>query len=209
MRGILLAFEGLDRTGKTTQVFKTKHFLESAFNRKVAVFKFPDRTTAIGKQINSFLQNQIEYEKELIHLLFSINRWELNKEIHGKLNEGYDVLLDRYAYSGVAYSHAQGLDFDWCISPDKGLAKPDKVLYFKPSDITDISKRAEYGSERYEREEFQRKVAGVYEQKLMKKDWLIVNANKTIDEVFGDIQAELRPIIQGFKGGDVQSLDFK
>ncbi len=209
MRGILLAFEGLDRTGKTTQIYKTKQFLESTLNRKAAIFKFPDRTTAIGKQINSFLQNQMECEKELIHLLFSINRWELNKEIRGKLYQGYDVLLDRYAYSGVAYSHAQGLEFDWCASPDKGLPKPDKVLYFRPSSIAEISNRSEFGSERYEREELQKKVAEVYEQKLIKDDWLIVNANKSVDEVSAEILAEMKTYIIGFEGGDIRNLDFK
>ncbi len=89
-----------------------KVFLEKSLHRRAEVIKFPDRSTPIGQQINSFLQNEVDYEKELIHLLFSINRWELNKTIRQRLSEGVDVLLDRYAFSGIAYSHAHGLDFD-------------------------------------------------------------------------------------------------
>jgi len=39
------------------------------------------------------------------------------------------MVCDRYAYSGVAYSVAKGLDFDWCLGVDRGLVQPDLVLY--------------------------------------------------------------------------------
>lgn len=36
-----------------------------------------DRSTAIGKQINAYLSNEIELEDHSIHLLFAANRWEM------------------------------------------------------------------------------------------------------------------------------------
>lgn len=40
-----------------------------------------------------------------------------------------DKVCDRYAYSGVAFSSAKGLDLDWCKACDKGLPAPDCVIY--------------------------------------------------------------------------------
>ena len=90
----------------------------------------------------------------MLHLIFSINRWELKDEIINKLNNNTHLILDRYSYSGVAYSHAKGIDFDWCISPEKGLPKPDLIIYLKANNICDLKEREGYGDEVYEKVEF-------------------------------------------------------
>ena len=38
---------------------------------------YVDRTTAIGKMIDSYLRSQSDLDDRAIHLLFSANRWEL------------------------------------------------------------------------------------------------------------------------------------
>lgn len=40
------------------------------------LWRFPDRTTAIGKMINSYLTSQSEIDDAAVHLLFCANRWE-------------------------------------------------------------------------------------------------------------------------------------
>lgn len=44
----------------------------------------------------------------MIHLLFSANRWERAKNIIKTLEAGVTVIVDRYCYSGVAFSAAKG-----------------------------------------------------------------------------------------------------
>ena len=44
---------------------------------------------------------------------------------------GTHLVVDRYAYSGVAYSAAKGLNRDWCASVDEGLLAPDAVFFLK------------------------------------------------------------------------------
>ncbi len=65
----------------------------------------------------------------MAHLLFAVNRWELKKEIEDRINTGQNVILDRYSYSGIAYSHAKGLDYNWCRNTEIGLPEPDTVFY--------------------------------------------------------------------------------
>lgn len=49
-------------------------------------------------------------------------------------------MVDRYAYSGVAYTAAKGIPLEWCKTSDKGLPAPDMVFYLKIS-VEDAMKR--------------------------------------------------------------------
>ena len=105
-RGALIVFEGCDRSGKTTQVTRLVERLNSA-GKPAVMRRFPDRTTSIGTVINSYLGCKKELDDHVVHLLFSANRWELKKEIVETLESGTSVCIDRYAYSGVAFSAAK------------------------------------------------------------------------------------------------------
>ncbi len=45
-------------------------------NIESEVWRYPNRTTNIGKLINNYLSKEIELEDHAVHLLFSANRWE-------------------------------------------------------------------------------------------------------------------------------------
>ncbi|MES1902739.1 MAG: Thymidylate kinase [Paramarteilia canceri] len=82
-----------------------------------------------------------------IHLLFSANRHELANQITDNLKDGKTVIIDRYAFSGVAYSSAKGLAIEWCKNPDAHLPKPDLVIFFDKTPIS-AEKMNGYGDER-------------------------------------------------------------
>lgn len=63
------------------------------------------------------------------------------------LKDGVTLIVDRYSFSGVAFSAAKGLDFEWCKAPEKGLLKPDSVLFLHLNAAT-IEKRGGFGNER-------------------------------------------------------------
>jgi dTMP kinase len=46
-----------------------------------------------------------------------------------ELQKGNFIILDRYAYSGVAFTSAKGLDYEWCKNSDRGLPRPDMVFF--------------------------------------------------------------------------------
>jgi len=74
--------------------------------------------------INSYLTCSEELDDRAIHLLFSANRWEKEKQIQKRLAEGTNIIIDRYAFSGVAFSAAKpGLSLSWCKQPDVGLPR--------------------------------------------------------------------------------------
>jgi len=74
-RGALIVLEGLDRSGKSSQCLKLASSLASQ-GFSVEAWRFPDRTTAMGKMISAYLSSKEDMDDRTIHLLFSANRWE-------------------------------------------------------------------------------------------------------------------------------------
>ncbi|GMI86519.1 ZEUS1, ARABIDOPSIS THALIANA THYMIDYLATE KINASE.1, ARABIDOPSIS THALIANA THYMIDYLATE KINASE.2 [Hibiscus trionum] len=74
-RGALVVFEGLDRSGKTSQCGRLLSYLEG-LGHSVELWRFPDRTTSVGQMISTYLSNNSQLDDHTIHLLFSANRWE-------------------------------------------------------------------------------------------------------------------------------------
>lgn len=116
--------------------------------RQAIYMNFPNRFSPSGQLINAFLSNQRDFEQEAIHLLFTVNRWEYKREMEDLLRAGTSVIVDRYSYSGVAYSVAKGLDIEWCKATEANLLKPDMVLLLTLTDEA-IRRRGGFGEERY------------------------------------------------------------
>lgn len=185
-RGAFILFEGLDRTGKTTQSHRLHEYLKSQ-GYKTHHMHFPVRTTEIGKSINSYLTSNLNLDDRVIHLLFSANRWEIKAEIDDRIKNGEIIVCDRFAYSGACYSAAKeipGMGLGWCWTPDVCLPEPD-MLFFLDLQPEEAKKRSAYGEERYETLEFQMQVRSKFLE-LISRDhgnWQIINANQTIDAI--------------------------
>lgn len=210
-RGALIVLEGLDRVGKSTLAKKLVEHLER-IRRPVCYYRFPERSTPVGRLIDEFLRTTSKkVDDHAMHLLFSANRWELNKEIRNNLLKGTTVVVDRYSYSGVAYSGAKcGLSIGWCLEMEKGLPKPDLVLFLE------LPKEAQYrrpgfGDERFETEEMQERVRYQYEQLMdMSSDtWLRVDVeNKSPEQVLGEIIVPVKRCLEASASKELGDLDF-
>lgn len=104
----MLAFEGLDKTGKTTQCRLLHNYLSSKGVNNT-LLHFPVRNSVTGQVLNRYLSNDLDLIPQTSHLLFSANRWELHGKICETLQKGEVVIVDRYIWSGKAYSMALGL----------------------------------------------------------------------------------------------------
>ena len=71
----------------------------------------------------------------------------------------------------IGLSFAQGMDITWCRQPEMGLPRPDAVLYLNLS-AEEAEKRDTYGGERYEKRDFQIRVAKNFDL-LKEKDWKV------------------------------------
>ncbi|XP_067668895.1 thymidylate kinase-like isoform X2 [Haliotis asinina] len=203
-RGALVVFEGCDRCGKTTQSNKLLQKLTEE-GIPVKLMKFPDRTTVIGEMINGYLQKKAELDDHAVHLLFSANRWECVKDMYQLLNEGTTLIVDRYAFSGVAFTAAKkGFTLEWCKQPDVGLPRPDKVLYMTLTPEA-AGKRAGFGGERYEQEDFQKRVAENFE-KLQDENWQRIDADRSIEDLHSELYAIVKQTIEDARNKTIEKL---
>lgn len=105
-RGALIVVEGVDRVGKSTHCMKLVKRLNK--DKCPAEYcNFPKRDTPVGQLIHQYLTGSSKLDDHVIHLLFSANRWETVKDMREKLIAGTTLIVDRYAFSGVAYSAAK------------------------------------------------------------------------------------------------------
>ncbi len=180
-RGLLIVLEGIDQCGKTTISKLLKNKLEE-LNLKTIIQTFPDKSTLIGNVINSYLQGNTKLSPQESHLLYSLNRHEKKSFMEEKLYNNYNIICDRYIFSGIAYSLANGLDYNFCLNTEQYLIKPDLIFYFDIS-ITETNKRRKsLKTDIYETSNFQTKVKEAY-SKIKNKDWIIINANQTPEEI--------------------------
>lgn len=187
-RGMLIVFEGLDRSGKSTQC---QRLIENLRNHgeKVEQMRFPNRTTPIGQMINNYLTGESNQDDHVIHLLFSANRWEAAHAIESHIKNGTTVVIDRYSYSGAVYSAAKripSMDLNWCRQPEVGLPRPDICLFLDISS-EEAAKRGGFGTERYEKEELQARVRELYAEMRKhddeREDICVIDAGLDIGEV--------------------------
>ncbi|CAB4272655.1 unnamed protein product [Prunus armeniaca] len=118
--------------------------------------------------------------------LATIYKHETNIIDGKQIESGITLVVDRYSYSGVAFSSAKGLDIEWCKAPEIGLLAPDLVVCL---DIPPekAAERGGYGGERYEQLEFQKKVGQNY-QVLRGPTWKIIDACLPMEDVEEQLQ---------------------
>ena len=74
-RGHLIAFEGLDQSGKQTQAERLLTCFRAA-GLGAEFLTFPEYTTAIGAEIGHALQGERHYDPDTLQLLYIANRFE-------------------------------------------------------------------------------------------------------------------------------------
>uniref|UniRef100_F1L4L6 Thymidylate kinase n=1 Tax=Ascaris suum TaxID=6253 RepID=F1L4L6_ASCSU len=208
-RGALIVFEGCDRAGKSTQAQRMVGRIQ-ARGERAELISFPDRSTDLGKFIDQYLKGNVEMEPREAHLVFAANRQALVGTMRNKLQHGTHLIVDRYTYSGIAYTLAKGLDvsLEWAKIHDVGILKPDCVLYF---DLLpdEARKRSGFGDERLEAYEYQ---CTVYKfmQTLGSENadiWKVIDASKSIDEVSTDVWNLLKPVLDSAAAKPIEYIE--
>ncbi|KAM4772665.1 thymidylate kinase [Rhinophrynus dorsalis] len=206
-RGALIVLEGADRAGKSTQARRLVEVLKERGHRAEGM-RFPERTTEIGRLVGSYLEKKSNLEDHAVHLLFSANRWEQVPLIKEKLRSGVTLVVDRYAFSGVAFtSSKENFSLHWCKQPDVGLPKPDLILFLNLSPEV-AATRGGFGNERYETNSFQMKVQKRYAELMEDKtlNWKLIDASQPVEDILKEIRELSEEAIQEAKDQPISKL---
>ena len=127
-QGVLIAFEGIDGTGKSTQIRLLAEALEKSGQTVVATRE--PTSGKYGKRIRELYLNRetVSHEEEL-ELFIADRREHVRDVIRPALLAGNVVLTDRYYLSTAAYQGALGHDPEKILTLNEAFApEPDLVL---------------------------------------------------------------------------------
>ena len=184
----VICFEGLDRSGKGTQVALLSHFLTS-LGVTHSVVPVPYRNNASGALINQVLAGCVRLPPLSLHHLYVSNHHKVYPSILATLSTGQPVILNRWVSSGQAYSLAQNLDPTVVMTSDHQLIRPD-ITFYLSGDPSFFAKRAGYGGEVYEKLDFQIAVSHYY-TKLKDTTWITLDATVPPDQLHLQIREHL------------------
>ena len=191
MPGHLIAFEGLDQSGKQTQAELLRDWLKQDGHRARLV-SFPDYGTSIGEEIARALQGEREYGSDVMQLLFVANRHERREAIREWVDGGLILVCDRYRASSIAYGEALGLDAGWLEDIQRYLPRADLTIFIDIAPAT-AAQRKSQGRDRYERDlSLLERVRSSYLRQAASPDWVRVDGERTIDEVAEDVFAAVQ-----------------
>lgn len=205
MEGRLFVVEGIDGSGKSTQIYLLKRWLES---RKYRVFFTEWNSSELVRNSTKRAKKKNQLTPitfSLIHSSDFADRYE--KLILPHLRAGYIVLADRYVYTAYARDIARGCNSDWVRNLYSFAVRPHRIFYFRvPLDISlerilrgrSELKFYEAGMDlnlavdpRQSFEIFQGMVAEQYDQMAEEEGFVIIDATKPIEVQ----QAQVREII--------------
>ena len=192
--GLLIAFEGLDQSGKQTQAERLKAQVE-ARGRTAVLLDFPAYETRIGREIHDALHGEREYGPDVMQLLYVANRYEKKPLIEKLLGEGTVIVCDRYLASSIAYGEAQELDADWLRDIQRYLPPPDLTI------LLDIAPETAAGRKRSNRDRYERdlellsRVRDSYHRQARAADWVQFDGERPKDDVAADVLNAVTPLL--------------
>ena len=212
--GKLIVVEGIDGSGKSTQIDliykwlseKGKSVYFSEWNSSPLV----KSTTKAGKKEKTFTPTTFS----LIQAADFADRWE--NQILPMLKAGVIVLADRYAFTGFARDVARGVDRKWVRNLYSFAYQPDLIIYFQvPLDdaverITTARSKLKYyeaGMDLNLSDKrtasfrlFQGKILEEYEKMSDEFKFDVVDATRPVHKQQKDVRKLVNNILKGWRG---------
>ncbi len=200
-KGIFIVFEGIDGSGKSTQIQNISKRLKAQNLKLYTTFEPTDGP--VGSLIRQMLTGKIKTDQRTIASLFAADRTDhLTNQKNGikqKIDQGEMVLCDRYYFSSYAY-HAQYIDLDWVIhinSLNAEILKPDLTIFIDvdPDICIERIKQSRSQFEMYEKIDVMKKVRANYFKAFDilkdKEQIVVINGNTSLDKVEDAILNEI------------------
>ena len=196
-KNFFIAFEGIDGSGKSTQVKLLADKLEALGHQVYSTFE-PTKSD-IGKMIRTIFSGKMEADHKVIAALFAADRLDhlLNKTdgILKMLAAGYTVITDRYYFSSYAY-HSVYMPMDWVIATNAlsaDLLRPDMNIYIdvSPNESMQRITKGRTSTELYETLENLTNVKNLYQQAFEKmkevENICIINGERSEADIAEDV----------------------
>ncbi|MCF6291388.1 MAG: dTMP kinase [Desulfobacterales bacterium] len=197
--GRLIAFEGIDGTGKSTQV---RLLAEELIRRGHRVVMTREPTDGpFGQRIRRLYsdRNSVSRQEEM-ELFVADRRQHVDEVILPALGDGKVVITDRYYYSTAAYQGAAGLDPEEIIRRNEEFApRPDLVLLLELDPAQGIDRIRNSRNEElnaFEQEESLARVATVF-NRLQGDHIQRLDASRSVAGVHDEVLQQVEALFKG------------
>lgn len=201
-KGKFIAFEGIDGSGKSTQI---KLLGDRLREKQIHYYMTMEPTDSpIGSLIRQVLVGRVKTDNKVIAALFVADRLDhLLNEVNGiaaKIEEGTTVLCDRYYFSSYAYNSVD-MPMDWVIAanePSREILKPTVTVFIdiSPDVAMERITKNRFHQELFEKKSRLTKVKERYEEAFERmkdtENIVVVDGNKSVEEISDDIWEKLK-----------------
>lgn len=205
-KGIFIAFEGIDGSGKSTQIQMLANKIQQEGIRCYQTCE--PSGGPIGSLTRQILTGRIKTDNRVIAAMFAADRLDhLLNEVDGivsKVKEGICVITDRYYFSSYAY-HSVDVPMDWVIKTNEESAKvlrPDVTVFIDIDADTAMDRinKNRFHTELFEKKSRLEKVRNNYLKafELLKDEEkvIIVDGTKTVEEIAEEIWKQVKPLFE-------------
>ena len=200
---MLITFEGIDGSGKTTCATALQTFLSQKCGRSVVRLREPGGTP-LGEKIRNILTDELSdiSDPTTEFLLFSAARKKNKEQIESYLNQGYIVIMDRYFDSSVAYQGAKKVPAVLISTVNQHvIVKPSLTIYLQITPEAAMKRWSHY--DEWENKfslEYMKEVSSIYDlicNPLLDKRFKIINADQEFPKVMQSICSYLVSLTGG------------
>lgn len=189
MRGKLIAIEGLDGSGLTTQAGLLRNYFISK-GMDVLLTKEPT-DGLIGGLIKACLRKEWKTSPTTLQILYSADRaHHLDSEVIPALGNGKTVVTDRYVLSSLAYG-SMDVDLDVLKSLNANFPKPDVTIIIDntPESCLERIKKSRHHIELFEEKKKLEKIRENYHSlKNYFPNTHVVDGSKPMEKVFEGVK---------------------
>jgi dTMP kinase len=185
-----ICLEGIDGSGKSTQIILLEKWLEEYGCEVKRIFEPTD--SSVGKLIREMLKDPGatgENFQKTLALLFAADRMILMDEIENAEESGKVVISDRSFYSSIVYQNEP----KWLYEINRYVKKPDVVILLD-LDVETALTRCD-GKDSFESKLFLENIREKYLQLAEENDFFVINANNGVNKVHEDIKRVISPKI--------------
>lgn len=193
-RGWFIVFEGIDGSGKSTQIELLSMKLRDQGVDHVLEREPSDGS--IGRFIRDYAEAGERYlSPETEALLFAADRFEHSKRIDNILEQGTTVVCDRYYHSSLAYQGAMGVAVEWLRDLQKSALRPDLVILLDVDPERSILRVSGRSLTVFENRNYLKKVRNFYISFAEAGEMRLIDTTQPIDEVEREVQRLVEELI--------------
>jgi len=191
-----IVIDGIDGCGKSSHAKALVKYLKQQ-GRNAIFLKEPTTESPAGKELAGALRSEKRPPpEEELRLFIEDRRWDVENRINPAMNEGKDIVMDRYYYSTMAYQGARGMDIETIRKMNSFAPVPDLAIILDIEPELAVERISRRGQGNYfEKLDYLEKVRAVFLSMKNYDEVAIIDSSGAYGETENMIREAVKPLI--------------